>query len=94
MLRLYRRSEQRLILGPGSGFALAQALDEANGGAGEIELGAELIFEEALEAEVQRRLLVGEQKKCGRRCLGLSDVVDTDWARLGRTAALQINIFL
>ena len=38
----------------------AQALDEADRGADEMKFLAQLIFEEALEAEVQRLVLIGE----------------------------------
>src|SRR4029077_8508901 len=74
--------------------ALAEALDEANRRSGEIEFLAQLVLQEALEAEVQRRLLVGEEKKCGRRSLCLRDVVDTHGACLGSAAALQVDVFL
>ena len=47
-------------------FAFAEALDEADGGADEIEFGAQLIFEKPLVAEVQRRFLIGEDQKCRR----------------------------
>src|SRR6266404_1894926 len=56
--------------------ALAQALHETHRRAGKSELGAELIFEEALEAEMKRGLLVGENKERGRRGFRLRDVVD------------------
>src|SRR5260370_34076362 len=60
----FRRSPA-LILGSCSVTAFGGALDEANGRAGEIEFFAQLVLQEALEAEVQGRLLVGEEKKCG-----------------------------
>src|SRR5258708_8006849 len=74
--------------------AFPEALHKAHGRSGEVELGAQLVFQEALEAEVQRRLLVGEQKKRGRRRFGLGDVVDAHGTRLRRAAALQIDVFL
>src|ERR1700738_2036604 len=89
-----RSSSIFILLSLGSVGAFAEALHKSNGRSGEVELGAQLIFQEALEAEVQRRLLVGEQKKCGRRRFGLGDVVDAYRARLGRAAALQIDFFL
>src|ERR1700693_3560930 len=78
----------------GSLVALAEALHKTNRRSGEIELFAQLVLQEALEAEVQGRLLVGEDKKCGWRRLCLRDVVDTNGTRLGRAAALQVNVFL
>src|ERR1700734_2588159 len=53
---------------------LFQALREANGRAGEVEFGAQLVFEEALIAEVQRLELISEKHKRGRRGSGLRDV--------------------
>src|SRR2546423_8188386 len=75
-------------------FPFAQALHEADGRADEIEFGAKLIFQKALEAEMQRLLLIGEQEKGRRSGLGLSEIVDTHRTRLGRSAPLQIDIFL
>src|SRR3954471_12528847 len=72
----------------------AQALHEADGRADEIEFGAKLIFQKALEAEMQRLLLIGEQEKGRRSGLGLSEIVDPHRTRLGRSAPLQIDIFL
>ena len=46
--------------------ALFGALQEADGRAQEIESLAQLIFEEALVAEMQALGLIGEQNKCGR----------------------------
>jgi len=78
----------------GSVAALAETLYEAHRRARKIKFGAQLIFEEALVAEMQRGLLVGEKKECGRRRFCLRDVVDAHRASLGRAAALQIDIFL
>src|SRR4029077_19036476 len=72
--------------------AFAEALDEAHRRAREVELRAKLIFEEALVAEMQRRFLVREDQERRRRGLCLGDVVDAHGARLGRAAALQIDI--
>src|ERR1700686_4913654 len=79
-----------------SGFfaALAEALDEAHWRADEGELGAQLVFEEAFVAEVQRLLLVGEDEERGRRRLCLGDVVDAYRTRFRSGAALQIDLFL
>src|SRR6266849_5548863 len=74
--------------------AFAEALDEAHWRSGEIEFFAQLVLQKALEAEVQGRLLVGEEKKRGWRRFCLRDVVDTHGARLWRAAALQIDVFL
>src|SRR6266481_5373543 len=78
----------------GSLAALAEALHKANWRSGEIELFAQLVLQEALEAEVQGRLLIGEDKKCGWRSFCLRDVVDTHGARLGCATALQVDAFL
>src|ERR1700687_3968711 len=79
---------------PGSLAALAEALHKANRRSGEMELFTQWVLQEALEAEVQGRLLVGEDKKCGWRRFCLRDVVDTNGTRLGRAAALQVDVFL
>src|SRR5260370_6932750 len=79
---------------PVSPPALAEAGRKARGGAGEIEFFAQLVFQEALKAEMQGRLLVGEQKKCGWGRFCLRDVVDAHGARLWRAAALEIDVFL
>src|SRR5229473_2884244 len=57
----------------GSLLAFSQALDEADGCANVVELGAELVFEEALITEVQWLFLVGKDKESGRRDFRLSD---------------------
>src|SRR5271157_3245164 len=70
--------------------ALFEALGEADGSTGEIEGGAEAIFEEALIAEVQGLGLVGEEDEGGRGGGGLGDVEDFDFAAGGRGAALEV----
>src|SRR5260370_34858363 len=66
-------------------------MQEKHGSGDEIEFGAELVFEEALVAEVQGNFLVGEEQKRGRRGFCLRDVVDAHGARLRRAAALEID---
>ena len=78
----------------GLAIAFAEALDEANGRAGEIEFGAQLVFEEPFVAEVQRSFLIGENEESRRRGFRLRDVVDTHGTRLGRGAALEIDVLL
>src|ERR1700682_2051972 len=78
----------------GSLATLAQALHEAHGCAAEIEFFSELVLQKALVAEVQGRLLVGEQKERRRRRFRLRYVVDAHGARLRRAAALQIHVLL
>ena len=51
--------------------AFADALDEADGRAGKVELLAEAVFQEALVAEVQLIALVGKQDEGGGRGCGL-----------------------
>ena len=63
--------------------AFAEALDEADRCAGEIEFSAKLIFEKALEAEMERLLLIGEKEENGRSDFGLRDVLDAIRARFG-----------
>ena len=75
-------------------FGFAQALDEADWRAGEIPFFADLIFEEALVAEVERVFLVGEDQERRRRSFRLREVVDLNRARFRRRAALQIDFFL
>src|ERR1700682_5012833 len=78
---------------PGSLAALAETLHEAHRRAAEIEFLAQLVLQETLETEMQRGLLVGEEQKCGRRGFCLRDVVNAHGARLGRAAALQVDVF-
>src|ERR1700688_369545 len=68
-----------------------QALQETNGRAGEIETLAQLVFEEALVAEMQALGLIGEQNKCRRRCGCLRDIVDLYLARGGRSSAIEVH---
>src|SRR5579875_1041404 len=77
--------------GGASGLTLFQALGEADGRAGEIESGAETVFEKALIAEVQRLGLIRKQDEGGRRNGGLRHVKDFHFAASGRSAALQID---
>src|SRR5260370_28137615 len=82
-----------LILGPCSLAPLAQALHKAHWRPGEIEFRSELIFQKALEAEVQLLLLIGEDEKRRRRSFSLRDVVDAHRPRFRRGAPLQIYVF-
>ena len=75
-------------------LGFAEALDEADRRAGKIPFSADLIFEEALVAEVERVFLVGEKEKCWRRSFRLDEIVDFDRARFWRRAALEIDFFL
>src|SRR5882762_1198794 len=75
-------------------IALAEPLDEADGGADEVELSAQLILQEAFVAEMQRSLLIGENKKCRRADFRLGDVVNAHGASAGSGTALQIHFFL
>src|SRR6266404_7026951 len=91
--RIPKKLRMALILGPCSLAPLAQALHKAHWRPGEIEFRSELIFQKALEAEVQRLLLIGEDEKRRRRRFRLRDVVDAHRARFRRGAALQIDVF-
>ena len=62
-------------------WAVARADLEPDGRACEAEGFADLIFEEALEGEVQLHLAVGEEDEGGRRDGGLGHVVDADLLR-------------
>src|ERR1700722_5956952 len=62
--------------------ALAEALDETNRRADEVEFLAQFVLQEALVTKVQRLFLVGENQECGRRRLGLRHVVDAHGTRL------------
>jgi len=75
-------------------LAFAHALDEADRRANVVELGAQLVFEEALIAEMQRLLLVGENEEGGWRDFRLRHVVDAHGASLRRGAALQVDFVL
>src|SRR5260370_40293593 len=75
-------------------LAFTEALDEADRRANVVELGAQLVFEEALVAEVQRLFLVGENQKRGRRDFCLRHVVDAHGARLRRGATLEVDFFV
>jgi hypothetical protein len=75
-------------------LGFAESLDETDWRAGEIPFFADLIFEEALVAEVERIFLVGEEKECRRRGFRLDEIVDFDGARFRRGAALEIDFFL
>src|SRR6266849_1278811 len=79
---------------PVSLAALAEALHKANRCSSKIEFFAQLVLQEALKAEMQGRLLIGEEKKCGWRSSCLRDVVDAHRTRLRRAAALQVDVFL
>jgi hypothetical protein len=70
---------------------LFQALREANGRAGEVEFGAQLVFEEALIAEMQRLELIGEKHESRRRGSGLRDVEDFHLAAGGRGAFVEVH---
>ena len=70
---------------------LFQALREANGRAGEVEFGAQLVFEEALIAKVQRLELISEKHKRGRRGSGLCDVKNLHLAAGGRGAFVEVH---
>jgi len=76
---------------PGIAVGFAQTLDEADRAADEIELFAQLVFQEALEAEMQRRFLIGEKQESWRRGFRLRDVVNAHGARFRRRSALQIH---
>src|SRR5229473_1449870 len=78
----------------GSLLAFSQALDEADGCANVVELGAELVFEEALITEVQWLFLVGKDKESGRRDFRLCNIVNTHGAGFWRGAALQVDFIL
>src|SRR6266849_5629605 len=56
--------------------ALFQSLNEAKRRAIEIPLGAQLIFQEALEIEMQRLFLVGEEQENRRGYLRLGHIVN------------------
>lgn len=73
-----------------AGAPLFQALVETDGGAGEIEFGAQLVFEEALVTEVERLQLVGEKDEGGRGGGGLGDVENFYFAAGGRGAAVEV----
>src|SRR5580700_2479998 len=75
----------------GAGRALLEALIEADRRAGEIEGGAQAIFEEALIAEMQRLQLIREQDERGRRNGGLRNVEDLYFAIGWRSAPLEID---
>src|SRR5437016_3001379 len=87
-------SENSFATAGGVAFAFAEALDEADRCADESEFGAKLVFQEALVAEVQRRLLVGEKEERGRRDFRLCNVVNAHGASLRSGAALQVDFFL
>src|ERR1700723_1195898 len=72
--------------------ALPDALDEANGRAGEVEILAQTVFEEALVAEVQAFALVGEENECRGRTGRLRDVVNFHAMRGRRCAAVQVHV--
>src|ERR1700744_2966508 len=78
----------------GVALSFPEALDEADWRAGEIPFFANLIFEEALVAEVERIFLVGEEQECRRRSFRLDEIVDFDGASFWRRAALEIDFFL
>ena len=82
------------ISGARVAFGFAEALDEADGSAGEVPFFAYLIFEEALVAEVERVFLVGEEEECRRGRFRLDEIVDFYRARFRRRAALEIDFFL
>src|SRR6266851_7785824 len=82
------------IAAGGSLLAFSQALDEADGCANVVELGAELVFEEALITEVQWLFLVGKDKESGRRNFCLGHVVDADGASLWRSTPLEVDFIL
>src|SRR6266404_7628212 len=75
-------------------LAFAEALDESDRRANIVELGAQLVFEEALVAEVQRLFLIGENQKRGRRDFCLRHIVNADGASFRRGAALQVDFLL
>ena len=60
----------------GARGALLKALIETEGRAGEIESGAQSIFDEALIAEMERLQLIREKNEGWRRGRGLRDVED------------------
>src|SRR5579863_10380066 len=82
------------ISGAGVALGFAEALDEADWSAGEIPFFADLIFEEALVAEVERIFLVGEEQECRRRRFRLDEIIDFNRACFWRRAALEIDFFL
>src|SRR5580700_1841401 len=67
----------------GARGALFEALIETDGCAGEIEGGAQAIFEEALITEMERLQLIREQDEGRRRGGGLRDVEDLHFAIRG-----------
>src|SRR4029077_5230774 len=67
----------------GARGALFEALIETKGRAGEIESGAEAIFQEALITEMERLQLIREKNEGGRRDRGLRDVEDFHFAIRG-----------
>src|SRR5580704_6125856 len=75
-------------------FGLAQALEKADGSTREVPFFANLVFQEALIAEVQRILLIGKNHERWRRSLRLRHVVNLHGPGLWRGPALQINFFL
>ncbi len=72
-------------------LGFAEALDETDRSAGEIPFGAELIFEEAFVAEMERIFLIGEEQERRRSGFRLHDVIDFDGARFRSRAALEID---
>src|SRR5262249_48700069 len=72
-------------------LAFFQPLPEAHGCPGEIECGAQLIFQEALIAEVQRAWLIGEKDERWRCSTRLCEVIDFHLAACRRSAASQIH---
>src|ERR1700722_19072627 len=67
------------------------ALQEADWRADEIETFAELVFEEALVAEVQPLGLIGENNKRWRRGGGLRDVVNFHLACCRGSPAIEVH---
>ena len=55
-------------------------LQKADGRAGEVEGFTKPVFQETLEAEMQRLLLVCEKNECGRLRRSLRDVENLDHA--------------
>ena len=77
-------------------FAMArsspfQPLIEADGRAGKIEFGAQLVFEEALIAKMQRLQLIGEKDEGGRRRGGLRYVENLHFAAGWGGPAIQVH---
>ena len=72
-------------------FGFAEALDEADWRAGEIPFLADLIFEEALVAEMERIFWLVKIRNVGGEVFACVEVVDLDRTRFRRRAALQID---